>query len=360
MLPKEKWAKTLVISAYIILGGAVVYLFFGRLLSLLLPFIFALLVAAVIQGPAKSLCARTALPFKLCAVLLVLAVIFFLGFVVFLLGNQLISEAQRLFEGLSRNSEQILRSASELLNSMEQKMPFIYDHIDPQVVKGSVTEVLKNLISTLSSALASMLTAFVSSLPDIGLFFAVFVISCFYFAADFGTISRCLKCLPQKTVQKRILFIVDKLKGVGLSYLKAYAIILLITFAQLFVGFLLLDINYATTLAIVIALLDMLPIIGTGTVLIPWALVLLMMGRLAKGIGLLVLFGVITLVREFAEPKIIGSSMGLHPLATLIAMYAGYKLFGIFGLLILPPLLNLAKGLLPTKNTINYTPKASG
>ena len=119
-------------------------------------------------------------------------------------------------------------------------------------------------------------------------------------------------------------------------------------------GFLILRVNYATTLALIIALLDMLPVIGTGTVLIPWGIGAIVTGRVGMGIGILVMFGIITVVREVIEPKIVGSSIGMHPLLTLVAMYTGYKLLGLWGILIFPPALDLAKTLL-----IDYTPKTN-
>ncbi|MBQ3182346.1 MAG: sporulation integral membrane protein YtvI [Clostridia bacterium] len=354
ILPTQKWSRILVLSAYILIAVAGIYLFFGRVISLLAPFLAAFFIGWLLCSPAEKLCQRTGIKRKLLSFFLVLTVIFFIGFVAFLLANQLISEAQRLFERLSENSSNILSSAAELLDGLGKKFPFIYEHLDREVINGTVTEVIKNLITSLSSYLASALTAFVTRLPDICLFFVVFVIASFYFAIDFknitAAISKLIPCRFRSSAGSALMGIKDTLTG----YIKAYSVILLVTFAQLFVGFLVLRVNYATTLAMVIALLDMLPVIGTGTVLIPWAVITMLMGDMPLGIGLIILFGIITVIREVIEPKLIGSSIGMHPLLTLIAMYAGYRLFGLWGILLLPPLVNLAKTLFT-----NYTPKDS-
>lgn len=350
MLPNQKWAKILIAAAYAVLVAGLVYLFFGSILSLLLPFIFAFFLGYIVQSPAESLQKRIRLPRRVIGVIIVLILIFFLGFVIFLLANQLISEVQRLFEKLSANSESIIQGASDLLGELEKKLPFIYEYLDRDVINGTVTEVVKNLITSLSTSLAGLLTAFVGKLPDIGLFFVVFVIASLYFAADFKAINTALITLVPEKLREKLSFAADRMRSTGAGYLKAYSIILLITFAELFVGFLILGVSYSTTLAIVIAVLDMLPVIGTGTVLVPWGLICLLGGKYTLGIGLLILFGVITLVREFIEPRIIGRSIGMHPLLTLAAMYAGYKLFGLVGILLLPLLVNLAKTMIYDKN----------
>ncbi len=354
ILPKEKWARILVISAYILIMGAGIYLFFGKAISLLAPFLSAFLLGWLLAAPAEKLCQRTSIKRKLLSFFLVLTVIFFIGFIAFLLANQLISEAQRLFEKLSKNSGNILSSAASIIDDLGNKFPFIYEHLDRDVINGTVTEVIKNLITSLSSYLATVLTGFVTELPDICLFFVVFVIASFYFAIDFKNITAAVTKLIPQQLKSKASSVLSGVKDTLTGYIKAYSVILLVTFAQLFVGFLILRVNYATTLAIVIALLDMLPVIGTGTVLIPWAIITMLMGNIPLGIGLIILFGIITVMREVIEPKLVGSSIGMHPLLTLIAMYAGYRLFGLWGILLLPPLVNLAKTLLN-----NYTPKGT-
>lgn len=336
-LPKEKWAKVLVISAFVILAGTGIYIFFGKILSLFLPFIIAFLIGRLLQNPINRLRSRLKWPVPCLGFILTTVVIFFLGFVFFLLANQLIAEAQRLFDKLSENSEVILSSVSSFLDEAGKKLPFIYDYMDRDVIYGTVTEVIKNIITALTSQLAGILTAFVKGIPDIGLFFVVLVIASFYFSMDYKRISTSIASMLPKRMKSRVADAVDRLKTTCIGYIKAYSVILLITFAELFVGFLILKVNYATTLAMIIALLDMLPVIGTGTVLVPAGIINLLMNNYGLGIGILILFGIISIVREVIEPKIVGSSIGMHPLLTLVAMYVGYKLFGLWGILLLPP-----------------------
>ena len=110
----------------------------------------------------------------------------------------------------------------------------------------------------------------------------------------------------------------------------------MLTVAELTIGFFLLKIKYAPLLALAIAIVDLLPVLGTGAVLIPWGIIWLLIGKIPLGISILVLYAIITVVRNFAEPKIIGGQIGIHPLFTLIAMFVGIKFFGVLGVFILP------------------------
>ena len=120
------------------------------------------------------------------------------------------------------------------------------------------------------------------------------------------------------------------------SYLKAQLIIGAIIFSVLFLGFLILKVRYSFILAILTALVDVVPVFGTGTVLVPMAIFYFLTGSKALGWGLLALYGTSLLIRQLCEPKIVGNSLGIHPLASVFSIYAGMKLFGIWGLIFGP------------------------
>ena len=122
---------------------------------------------------------------------------------------------------------------------------------------------------------------------------------------------------------------------------------MLITFIVMLVGLVILRRPYALLLAFIIALLDCLPVIGVGTILLPWSLYELIFGERYIGIGLVVLFILYEIVRQFAEPRIVGKNLGIHPIITLVLIYVGYSLFGIVGLLFVPiatVLINIVTG----------------
>ncbi len=124
--------------------------------------------------------------------------------------------------------------------------------------------------------------------------------------------------------------------GSVFKLIKGYAILMLMTFLELLAGFLILRVKYALLLSLLIAVIDILPVLGTGTVLIPWGIAGLILKNTALGIGILVLYAVITVIRNFAEPKIIGKQIGINPLFTLLSMFIGIKLLGFAGVIIFP------------------------
>ena len=124
---------------------------------------------------------------------------------------------------------------------------------------------------------------------------------------------------------------------------KAYFTLMTLTFIELSLALLILNIDYAVTLALIISVIDLMPVLGVGTALIPWAVVELIIGNYALGIGLLISYVIILIVRQIVEPRIVGKHIGLHPLITLISMYAGLKIFGAVGLFLLPMLVMFLK-----------------
>ena len=141
--------------------------------------------------------------------------------------------------------------------------------------------------------------------------------------------------------------VMDNLKYAVGGYFKAQFKIMIVVCLILIVGFVILDVHFYFLLAILIALLDFLPFFGTGTALIPWGLYKLMVGDYKMVIGLVILYGVTQLVRQLIQPKLVGDSMGLKPLLTLVFLYAGYKIGGVIAMIFAVPigmiLMNLYK-----------------
>ena len=140
--------------------------------------------------------------------------------------------------------------------------------------------------------------------------------------------------------------IAAKARLAATQYLRAYCVLFAITLGELVIGFLILRVRYVLLIALLVALLDFLPIFGVGTVLIPWAIISLIAGNTALGVGLAVLYVVITVIRQIIEPRVVGKSLGLHPILMLISLYAGLKLFGVIGVFAGPAVALCAKALL--------------
>ena len=169
---------------------------------------------------------------------------------------------------------------------------------------------------------------------------AILLLVCFYLLL-LGVIILC---------GGQIIAAVGDMKRYGLNvlkvYLKSYSLLFLMTFAELTVGFMILKIPYAVVAALAIAVFDILPVLGTGGVLLPWAVIMLVLGDYPLAIGILILYIVITIIRNMIEPRIVGKQIGLHPLITLIAMFVGLQLFGLAGMILLPMTAVVLSGML--------------
>jgi sporulation integral membrane protein YtvI len=191
--------------------------------------------------------------------------------------------------------------------------------------------------SVLSGVLSSM-TAVAAAVPRILLFLLVSVVSVLYISWDLDRILGFIKRSLPPSVRAYTAAFKNGFLKTALLYLRSYGILMLMTFVLVFVGLLVLRAEYAILLAALIALLDVLPVIGVGTVLVPWSVISFLMGSTARGVGLLVLLAMHEIMRQIAEPRILGKSLGVHPLITLMLLYVGYSLFGIWGLIFVPAL----------------------
>ena len=162
------------------------------------------------------------------------------------------------------------------------------------------------------------------------------LLSAYYLAIDLRGFHAFLLSLFPPPVAKKLSGLKRIVAEVGGSFFRAYGLIMLVTFSELFSALLLLGYRYAFLIALATAVIDILPVLGTGTVLLPWAAFLLLAGDTGGGIGLLVVYGVMTIVRQVIEPRIVGKYIGLPPLAALASMYLGLQLIGFWGLFLFP------------------------
>ena len=160
------------------------------------------------------------------------------------------------------------------------------------------------------------------------------------FCFSIGGGEQVAELLP-KGVREKARQVVSHTAKAFRGWARAYLLIMVMTFCELLVGFLFLRVKYAFLIALVTAAIDILPLFGAGTVLIPWAVISLMQKNFGLGTGLIILWGVITVIRQLAEPRIVGSSLGLPTLVSLAAMFIGFRIAGIVGMVAFPALASL-------------------
>ena len=209
----------------------------------------------------------------------------------------------------------------------------------PEEVTGNIGNIISNLSNSLMSIANSVLTgafATVISIPEALIFIIVTILSTYFLASDRDKIYNFFRTqLPDNWIRK-ISSIKNDMFSALFGYIKAQLILMTITFTELFIGLSLIRIKYALVLAFVVSIIDALPILGTGTVLIPWAIYEFLIGNIRLGISLIVLYIIVLIVRQLTEPKVLGHQIGVYPLLTLMSMYAGLKLIGFIGLILGP------------------------
>ena len=174
-------------------------------------------------------------------------------------------------------------------------------------------------------------------IPSILVAIIVTFISAYFFIADRDEVLHFAKRITPEPIVRRMTMISDNLKYAVGGYFKAQFKIMAVVFLLLSAGFLIMGLNFTFLLAILIAFLDFLPFFGTGTALLPWAIYKFLVGNYKMAVGLLVLYGVTQLVRQLIQPKLVGDSIGMNPLLTLVFLYIGYKAGGIFGMIFAVP-----------------------
>jgi sporulation integral membrane protein YtvI len=331
--------------------AAIVVLILGLVaaISLLLPyiapFIVALIFAAVIEPLVKLLSrlfgrmrARRALASGICTVLL-LAMLLFTALAV---SARLFSELRGIALTLPRN---VTGAVTSTMNWLEIHLEAI-DLLDESTVAAirqqivalgsSITSAASVLASTLARGLWNTATV---TVPQALLFITLTFMGTFYLSADKERIIRFLQSLmPAGAKQGGEAIKANLLRGL-VGQLRAQSIMLLVTFTELSIGFSLIRMDYIILLASIIAVLDALPIIGTGLFLIPMSIAGFFASDFRRGVGCLLLYVIIGIVRQTLEPRLIGRNIGLHPLATMMSMYASYRAIGLTGMIIGPILL---------------------
>jgi sporulation integral membrane protein YtvI len=261
-----------------------------------------------------------------------------------------IRELSALAEGLAADADGLVGAIGNLLEkarSLSAHIPFLRRFEDTPGYEefcarldGLVEEGVAKLASGLTQRIPDAAMAVAEWLPAAFIFVTVMLLACYYFSADDGSLgrgaSRVLLRLTPEAWRDRVLPWGRRLRRIGRQYLRACLLLGLLTFLEGFIGLALLRVPYAFLLAVLLAVVDFLPLLGTGIILLPWAAVSLLLGEVTLGIGLAVLYGVTSVVRQVLEPKLIGEGLGLHPLVSLAAMYGGLRLFGVWGMILAP------------------------
>lgn len=310
---------------------AVAFLGIKYILPITIPFILGFLVAAFVVKISKKI------KFENKAVRIILTILFY-GTVGLLIALLLIEGFSSLYELVLKLPTFYEKNISPSLEQLSKWAKVTFANLDPEIQNAlgmlfdAITSTLKNLFGLISNFIISLVSSVVTAVPSLFLSTLAMLICTFFFVVDFEKINEFYqKYIPEKG--KNIVGeIIYYLKNTLFVVIKSYLIIMCLTFTELFILFMLFGIDNAFVIAVIIAIFDIMPILGTGGIVIPWAVISFIMGNPIMGIKLIIIYGIITVVRNYVEPKIVGVQLGLHPIITLVSMFIGLRLFGFLGL----------------------------
>ncbi len=337
----QKYRGTLVRAGMIAAGAALGF----AVLPLVLPFLLAGLLALAAEPGVAALGRRTRLPRWASSALCVTGLFAALGAVLCFFGRVLWEELLRLVRQLPELLNQVqpaLKSLRAALEGLARKAP---EGLSDALIRwiGELFAGGAGLLESVYAFLSGLVSGIVTGAPKLFLTAATTVVASYMSSAALPRIKALLRRRLPASWQEWLRRVRARAKAVFGGWCKAQCKLLGLVFLVLTLGFWALGVEFPLLFGGLIALLDALPVLGTGTVLIPWALVSFLRNSSGLGFGLLALYAVSSLLRSILEPHLVGRQLGLPPLVTLMAFYAGYRLFGVAGMILLPLAVLLVK-----------------
>lgn len=341
-IEQQKQQRFLVGIAFWAVIIALVYLVFKYLIHLLMPFFLALIFAMITRPAVRFLVNKCRFRGGFAAVVVTFLFFAIIGSLVILLVFELIGAIGDLFSMLPNLYRDTIEPGLQNLFVEIQALAERFDLDILATIETAGPEILSALggtVSSLSGTVVGWVSGLVGKLPRFFVSLLICIIATFFMAVDYTRMVKVILRLLPERAREVVIGARRSLSNIIWQYGRSYALILGITFVELTIGMLILGVKRPVLIALLIAILDIFPIVGTGTALWPWTVISFIQGNVGRGIGLIAVYFAITIIRQVIEPKIVGKHVGLHPLITLICMFVGTSLFGALGLFGLPILM---------------------
>lgn len=341
------WTRVIKNIVYVIL--LIVGLYLTLKLSIFyMPFLIAFIISLIIEPCIKFIMRKTNLTRRTSSIMIfILVTIVILGILSWIIIT-LFSESSILLQSLNDYFDK----ASTQIQSFIQQLDFDKIKLSNEIlniVQESTGDFLQTVSNWLKNALNGLVNI-ITKIPEIAICVGITILALYFICVDkIYILDQIEYHLPKTWVRRLSTHLKDLIKTLG-GYLKAETTLILVSFVISLVGlyilaFLKFNIPYPLLMALFIGFVDALPILGSGTVMIPWAIISSLNGDLSLGIAIVTLFIIMSIVRQFLEPKLVSKNIGVHPIFTLIAMYTGFKITGVIGLLVGPIVLIIIKNI---------------
>lgn len=329
------------VSLVFSLIATVAFVFIGiKAIGFLMPFVIGWIISAIATPLVNWLEKRLKIVKKLGSALIVIvvlaAIVLAIYFAVVRISVE-IGDLVKNFPALYAQLEEGLRQIGDTLSGAFSRLPKGIQNGWNAVVL-NLDEYMGRLVSNISQPTVTAAGNFAKKLPSYLIAFIVAIMSAYFFTVQREEVIQWLKKVSPPSVEKRMCLVMDNLKYAVGGYFKAQFKIMGVVFLILFVGFAVLGVHYSVLVAFLISFLDFLPFFGTGTAMIPWALYQFLMGDYKTAVILIIIYAVTQLVRQLLQPKLVGDSMGLNPLVTLLLLYIGYKVSSVLGMILAVPI----------------------
>lgn len=330
-----------VVSLMFSILATVAFVYFGfRAIVFLMPFVIGWIISAIASPMVNWLEKRFNIVKKLGSALIVILVIGLLVTGIYFAVSRIVIEVGDLVKNIPEMYAQLesgLRQIGGTLSGLFEKLPMGIQN-GWNSFMANLDESMTGIIAKISDPAMAAAGNFAKRLPFYLISVIVAILSAYFFTIQREDVLKWMKKIAPESVEKRMTLVMDNLRYALGGYFKAQFKIMGVVFLILVVGFAVLGIRYFVLVAFLISFLDFLPFFGTGTAMIPWGIYKFLMGDYRTAIILVVLYAITQIIRQLLQPKLVGDSVGMNPVVTLLLLYVGYRLGSVFGMILSVPI----------------------
>jgi sporulation integral membrane protein YtvI len=316
---------------FIAIYTLVFFLFFSTI-SYTLPFVLAFIIALITRPLTRFLRKKLRFPSGLAALISTLFVFVVLFFIVSAILVKITTEAKLLLTSLPN-----METTMNYITKYIMKLQVYYEQLDPSIVEKLQSQIATSLSSTLDITVKVLnaLVSFAIGLPMVVIVIFITLLATFFISKDMPMMQGAASRVFSPNGKEKFRQLSGETTRVLFGYARAYGTVITLGFLETLIGFSLLRVKYALLLSILAVTLDVLPILGIAAVYFPLSIFYFIKGKYVTAIGILILYVIVTIVRQIVEPKLVSSSLGLHPVAVLAAIFIGLKAYGFLGMIYL-------------------------
>ena len=306
-----------------------------NILGLFAPFIIAWLFATLLNPVVSWFSKRLLIPRGIGTILSMLSILSGLLSIIALIIKKLWEQMINFASTLPTLTDEIIIQINNIEEKLGNKIHLLPGGGGIMDLDTLIEQVLNNISSFLTSVIPTIYDA-ISKVPDIVLFIVVMLLATFFMTKDYYRIKDFVKAQFSDTIVDRIVIMQRGMLGALGGYIRTQVILMSMTFIICLIGLFIFGVDYALLLSVIIGFVDALPVFGSGTILIPWAIYNVLVGNFTLAVGLICIYGIIFVTRQIMEPKILSTQIGIYALVTLMAVYIGYKSIGVLGMILGP------------------------